>query len=155
MSVDNLKQATETVQQFALDYNLPPRKTVEFLIKAYESSSEDVPEVLMSLSSKFNQVCTKNVLFSMKCNWKMNFLKMPWVDRVKASILQELQIKECWFLNNILLTWNYLRDLQVKCKKSQSGMTQGLHSTDPKYLQGNCERPCLLQPIRFLIMIVK
>ena len=68
MSVDNLKQATETVQQFALDYNLPPRKTVEFLIKAYESSSEDVPEVLMSLSSKFNQVCTKNVLFSMKCN---------------------------------------------------------------------------------------
>ncbi|RUS85272.1 hypothetical protein EGW08_006973 [Elysia chlorotica] len=55
VSVGNLKQAAEAVQQFALDYNLPPRKTVEFLIKAYDSSGEDVPEALRSLSSKFNE----------------------------------------------------------------------------------------------------
>ncbi|KAK3753122.1 hypothetical protein RRG08_024400 [Elysia crispata] len=55
VSVGKLKQAADSVQQFAIDYNLPPRKTVEFLIKAYDSSSEDVPEALKSLSFKCNQ----------------------------------------------------------------------------------------------------
>ena len=63
MSVGKLKQAADSVQQFAIDYNLPPRKTVEFLIKAYDSSSEDVPEALKSLSFKCNQVCFETVSF--------------------------------------------------------------------------------------------
>lgn len=55
ISVGNLKQATEAVQQFALDYNIPPIKTVALLVKAYESNKEDTPEVLTSLLSKCNE----------------------------------------------------------------------------------------------------
>ncbi|GFR96778.1 leucine-rich PPR motif-containing protein, mitochondrial [Elysia marginata] len=60
VTVGNLKQATESIQQFALDYNLPPRKTVEFLLKAYESSKEDAPEVLKSLLSKCSESATQS-----------------------------------------------------------------------------------------------
>ncbi|GFN83838.1 leucine-rich ppr motif-containing protein, mitochondrial [Plakobranchus ocellatus] len=51
VSVGNLKQASEAVQQFAMDYKQPPKSIVNFLIKAYSSSKDEVPEALNSILS--------------------------------------------------------------------------------------------------------